>query len=41
MNHAVGFALILAGAWFVFRGPTCLVTGGEAYRGVKRTGDRP
>ena len=21
MNHAVGFALILAGAWFVFRGP--------------------
>jgi hypothetical protein len=21
MNHAVGFALIVAGAWFVFRGP--------------------
>lgn len=21
MNHAVGFALIIAGAWFVFRGP--------------------
>ncbi|MFJ6024428.1 DMT family protein [Brevundimonas sp. NPDC092305] len=21
MNHAVGFALIFAGAWFVFRGP--------------------
>jgi len=21
MNHAVGFALIIAGAWFIFRGP--------------------
>ena len=21
LNHAVGFALIIAGAWFVFRGP--------------------
>ena len=21
LNHAVGFALILSGAWFVFRGP--------------------
>ena len=21
MNHAVGFALILGGAWFIFRGP--------------------
>jgi uncharacterized protein (DUF486 family) len=21
MNHAVGFALIVAGAWFIFRGP--------------------
>ncbi len=21
LNHAVGFALIMAGAWFVFRGP--------------------
>lgn len=21
MNHAVGFALIIGGAWFVFRGP--------------------
>lgn len=21
MNHAVGFVLIIAGAWFIFRGP--------------------
>jgi uncharacterized protein (DUF486 family) len=21
LNHAVGFSLIVAGAWFVFRGP--------------------
>ena len=21
MNHAVGFALIIVGAWFIFRGP--------------------
>jgi uncharacterized protein (DUF486 family) len=33
LNHAVGFGLILAGAWFVFRGPfggTLSAAGGPA-----------
>ena len=30
LNHAVGFALIMAGAWFVFRGPFGGVSAGAA-----------
>ncbi len=30
LNHAVGFALIMAGAWFVFRGPFGGVSAGVA-----------
>ncbi|SFS51055.1 DMT family protein [Brevundimonas viscosa] len=30
LNHAVGFALIMAGAWFVFRGPFGSISAGGA-----------